>query len=92
MIDRNALIIPYYDANEMFRSTGNIIKNPYIELLFIGAQGQHQILHINGIASVTDTTSLLNQFPDAQLIIRVTAFDIFQDCLRRHYHVVKAVA
>jgi len=78
----NELLIPHYDGNGMFRSTGNIVANSHIGLLFVELEGQFRKLRINGVATVIDTPSLLEQFPGAQLLIRVTALDIFPNCPR----------
>jgi predicted pyridoxine 5'-phosphate oxidase superfamily flavin-nucleotide-binding protein len=76
------LIFPDYDGNGMFKSLGNIKVNPHVGLLFIALGEKPQRLRVNGRASVETAHPLLEALPGAQLLIKVTATDIFPNCPR----------
>jgi predicted pyridoxine 5'-phosphate oxidase superfamily flavin-nucleotide-binding protein len=76
------LAFPDYDGNGMFKSLGNLIVNPNIGLLFIALHDKPKRLRVNGSAQVSDADPLLNQTIGAQLIVRVTAREIFPNCPR----------
>jgi predicted pyridoxine 5'-phosphate oxidase superfamily flavin-nucleotide-binding protein len=79
--DHNELAFPVYDGNGMFKSMGNILVNPKVGLLFIDFEGQNR-MRVQGTASVTSEDPLMNEFPGAQLIVRVKADRIFPNCPR----------
>ena len=77
----NELAFPSYDGNGMFRSMGNVLVNPAVGLLFIDFESPRR-LRVNGIARVSDGDELFSVFTGAQLIVRVRAERIFQNCPR----------
>jgi uncharacterized protein len=81
VVDDATLAFPDYDGNGMFRSLGNILIHPHVGLLFINFENPDR-LRINGVASVHDGDPLLDEFPGAQLIVRVHAERIFPNCPR----------
>jgi hypothetical protein len=81
VMDEHTLAFPDYDGNGMFRSMGNLLVNQHVGMLFIDFERQHR-MRVNGIATVSDDDPLLEQFPGAQLIVRVRARQIFPNCPR----------
>lgn len=81
VIDEHTLAFPDYDGNGMFRSMGNTLVNPNVGLLFIDFEHQHR-MRVNGTATASSDDALLEQFPGAQLIVRVRARQIFPNCPR----------
>lgn len=82
------LVFPDYDGNRMYKSLGNIVKNPNVGLLFMrfGAEeGQGELylrLRVNGVASVHDDHPELATYPGAQRIVQVDVSHIFPNCPR----------
>jgi predicted pyridoxine 5'-phosphate oxidase superfamily flavin-nucleotide-binding protein len=81
VVDERTLIFPSYDGNGMFKSLGNIRANPAVGLLFLSFD-QPKRLRVNGKGSVMSDDPLMNEFPGAQLLVRVTAHHIFPNCPR----------
>jgi hypothetical protein len=79
VLDGQTLAIPDYDG--MYRTWGNMLVNPHVGLLFLDFERQKRI-RVNGKARVSQDDPLLATFPDAALIIRVTATQIFPNCPR----------
>jgi uncharacterized protein len=76
------LAFPDYDGNGMFKSLGNVLKNPNVGLLFIDMHQKPKRLRVNGEARVSREDPLLASTVGAQLIVRVTARAIFPNCPR----------
>ncbi len=76
------LAFPDYDGNGMFRSLGNIASNGEVGLLFIAMGTAPKRLRVNGRATIADGDPLLQNFPGAQLLVRVAARAIFPNCPR----------
>ena len=81
VVDEHSLAFPCYDGNGMFLSMGNLLRNANIGMLFIDFENQWR-LRLNGVASVNLDDPLLQTYPEAQLIVRVRATDVFQNCPR----------
>src|ERR1051326_7692042 len=81
VLDEHTLAFPSYDGNGMFLSLGNLQRNPRVGLLFIDFQNQWR-LRLNGIASIQADDPLLGNYPEAQLIVRVRATEVFPNCPR----------
>ena len=75
------LAFPSYDGNGMFRSVGNLLVNPAVGLLFIDFESPRR-LRVNGSATLAEDDPLREQFPGAQLVVRVRAQSIFPNCPR----------
>lgn len=82
VIGPSELAFPDYNGNGMFKSLGTVIENPSVALLFIRWSGRPKKLRILGRAVVGEDDPLLNDFPGAQLVVRVTAEKIFDNCPR----------
>lgn len=82
----NVLEWPDYDGNRMYRSLGNIIRNPKVGLLFIRMDGSRidgsARLRVNGRAQLDDSEAARDGIPGAKRIIRMTAEHIFTNCPR----------
>ncbi len=81
VLDERTLAFPDYDGNGMYRSWGNVLVNPQVGLLFMDFERAKRI-RVNGRAQVAQDDPLLQEFPGAVLIIRVTATHIFPNCPR----------
>ena len=72
---------PDYDGNSMYRTLGNIARNPRVGLLFAAFDGTSR-MRLNGRATLHDDPAVLAQHHGARLVVRVTAEDIFPNCPR----------
>jgi len=81
VMDAQTLVFPSYDGNGQFRSLGNLLENPQVGLLFIDFEAIRRI-RVNGIASIDLADPLREQYPGAELIVRVRAEAIFPNCPR----------
>jgi hypothetical protein len=70
------LAFPDYDGNGMFKSLGNILVNVEVGMLFIALHGKPRRLRVNGTATVSNKDPLLERTVGAQLMVRVSAFDL----------------
>jgi uncharacterized protein len=81
VVDERNVAFPSYDGNGMYLSTGNVLRNPNVGLLFIDFEGQKR-LRLNGVASIDEQDELLSMYPEAQFIVRVRATEVFPNCPR----------
>ena len=81
VLDEETLAFPDYDGNGMFRSMGNLLVNQNVGMLFIDFEEQNR-MRVNGTATIADDDTLLQEFPGAQLIVRVRARQVFPNCPR----------
>ena len=70
VLDSKTIAFPCYDGNGMFYSMGNLLGNSQVGMLFINFEKPHR-LRVQGVASVDDNDPLLNQYAEAQLVVRV---------------------
>ncbi|MDD9906372.1 MAG: pyridoxamine 5'-phosphate oxidase family protein [Rhodospirillaceae bacterium] len=86
VVGENVLEWPDYDGNRMYRSLGNIIRNPRVGLLFIRFDGTRfdgsARLRVNGTAELDESGAAREGLPGAKRIIRMTAEHIFTNCPR----------
>jgi predicted pyridoxine 5'-phosphate oxidase superfamily flavin-nucleotide-binding protein len=82
----NTLAWPDYDGNRMYRSLGNICRNPRVGLLFVRFDGKlfngAGRLRISGRATIDDSAEAMAGLPGAKRLVRVTAEHIFTNCPR----------
>lgn len=78
----NVLEFPDYDGNLMFRTLGNISKNPNVALLFIAFGANPKRLRINGQATIFREPERLSKHAGAQAVIEVFCQDVFPNCPR----------
>lgn len=81
ILDDKTLAFPSYDGNGMFLSMGNINGNDKVGLLFIDFETPHRV-RIHGTASIDQEDSLLQEFPGAELVVRVKITEVFVNCPR----------
>ena len=81
VLDERTIAFPVYDGNGMYLTAGNTLVNPHVGLLFIDFERRRR-MRLNGIASVADDDPLLAEYPEAQLVVRVEATEVFPNCPR----------
>jgi hypothetical protein len=85
VLDEHTIAFPGYDGNGMYLSLGNVVRNPHVGLLFVDFENRRR-LRLNGIASIDEDDPLLDEFTDAQLVVRVRATQVFPNCPRYIHH------
>ena len=90
VLDDRTIAFPLYDGNGMYLTAGNLTTTAKVGLLFIDFESRKR-LRLNGIASVDDDDPLLADFPEAQLVVRVHATEVFPNC-PRYIHEYRLVA
>ena len=85
VLDNKTVAFPCYDGNGMFYSMGNLLGNQHVGMLFINFEKPHR-LRLQGLATVHDNDPLLPEYPEAQLIVRVTVTEIFRNCPHYVHH------
>ena len=81
VLDERTIAFPVYDGNGMYLSAGNVLVNPHVGLLFIDLEGRRR-MRLNGVASVDESDALLAEYPEAQMVVRVRATEVFPNCPR----------
>jgi len=81
VVDNKTIAFPSYDGNGMFLSMGNITQNNKVGMLFIDFETPHRV-RVHGTASVSKDDSLLSEYEEAQLIVRVEIEEVFVNCPR----------
>ncbi len=81
LLDDRTLVFPSYDGNGMFLSLGNVRQTARVGLLFVDFESPRR-LRVNGSATLSFEDEQLGWYPEAQLIVRVTASQIFPNCPR----------
>jgi predicted pyridoxine 5'-phosphate oxidase superfamily flavin-nucleotide-binding protein len=89
VLDEKTIAFPLYDGNGMYLTAGNLMTTKKVGLLFIDFEGRKR-MRLNGVASVADDDPLLAEFPEAQMIVRVSATEVFPNC-PRYIHEYKLV-
>jgi len=90
VLDEHTIAFPVYDGNGMYLTAGNLLATKKVGLLFIDFEGRKRI-RLNGVASVDDADPLLADYPEAQLVVRVRATEVFPNC-PRYIHQYELVA
>jgi len=62
-------------------SAGNVLLNPHVSLLFVDFQSQAR-LRFNGSAFIQIGDPLINEWPEAELVVRVQLREMFPNCPR----------
>lgn len=81
IVGPGTLEFPDYDGNSMYRTVGNISKNPNIGLLFVKFDGKSRRIRVNGLASIHDDAETLARHHGAKLVVRITC-EIHPNCPR----------
>ena len=77
----NLIEFPEYDGNSMYRTIGNISKNPNVGLLFVRFDGKSRRIRINGKAQVLDDPQARGRHYGAELVVRIEC-EIYPNCPR----------
>ena len=81
IIEKGIIEYPEYDGNSMYRTAGNISKNPNVALLFLNFDGKSRRIRINGQATIhNDNKSIENHF-GAKFVVRISC-EIYPNCPR----------
>ena len=81
IVGPGTLEIPEYDGNSMYRTIGNIARNPHVGLLFVRFDGTSRRIRVNGRAAILDDAETLARHVGAKLVVRVDC-EIFPNCPR----------
>jgi predicted pyridoxine 5'-phosphate oxidase superfamily flavin-nucleotide-binding protein len=81
VLDEHTVAFPNYDGNGMYLSTGNVLVNPNVGMLFISFERGRR-LRLNGVASIDEQDELMESYPEAQFVVRVRAREVFPNCPR----------
>jgi uncharacterized protein len=81
VLDPHTLAFPNYDGNGMYLSTGNVLVNPHVGMLFIDFVQGHR-MRLEGEAGVDLEDPLRGDYPEAQFVVRVRARAVYPNCPR----------
>ncbi len=88
VVDDSTLAFPNYDGNGMYKTLGNALVTSKVGLLFVRWTDAPKKLRIQGRASLHFDDPLMKELPGAQLIVRVEAERIFDNCPRYLHRMV----
>jgi len=90
VVDPHTLAFPNYDGNGMYLSTGNVLVNPEVGLLFIDLEPGHR-MRLEGTASIDLDDPMRGDYPEAQFVVRVRTRAVYPNCPRyiHHYELVR---
>ena len=89
VLDDTTIAFPIYDGNGMYLTAGNLVATKKVGLLFIDFEGRKR-MRLNGVATVAADDPLVAEYPEAQLVVRVSATEVFPNC-PRYIHEYKLV-
>lgn len=81
VLDPQTVAFPNYDGNGMYLSTGNMLVNPNVGMLFIDFEQGHR-MRLEGEAAINLGDPLAQEYPEAQFVVRVRARAVFPNCPR----------
>ena len=81
VLDQHTIAFPSYDGNGMYLSTGNVLVNPHVGLLFIDFERGNR-MRVNGVARIEEDDPLSSEYPEAQFVVRVEVTEVFPNCPR----------
>ena len=81
VVDEHTIAFPSYDGNGMYMSMGNISGNSMVGILFIDFENPYR-LRLHGEASIDGNDPLIEEYKEADLIVRVKVSKIWQNCPR----------
>jgi uncharacterized protein len=83
VLDEHTIVFPNYDGNGMYLSTGNLLENPHVGMLFIDfVSARPSRLRVNGVAAIDPDDELTDLYVGAQFVVRVRATEVFPNCPR----------
>lgn len=77
----NIIEYPEYDGNSMYRTLGNLSRNPNVGLLFVRFDGKSLRMRVNGRASILEDAEAKARHFGAQLVVRIEC-EIYPNCPR----------
>ena len=81
VIDSKTVLFPSYDGNGMFKSLGNIRAAGKVGLLFIDMETPNRV-RLQGNATISTDDPELENYPGANMIVRVDVTSCFLNCAR----------
>ncbi|WP_377643437.1 pyridoxamine 5'-phosphate oxidase family protein [Oryzobacter terrae] len=81
VLDERTLVFPSYDGNGMYLSLGNVVDHGAVGMLFIDLEQGHR-MRLDGTATIDLADPLREEYPEAQLVVRVTARAVYPNCPR----------
>ncbi|MFP6805882.1 MAG: pyridoxamine 5'-phosphate oxidase family protein [Pseudomonadales bacterium] len=81
VLDSRTIAFPGYDGNGMFLTAGNLNSNSDVGLLFISFETPNR-LRLHGTATIDDNDLLLDEWLEAQYIVRIKVRNLFVNCPR----------
>lgn len=81
ILDDQTLAFPLYDGSGMYLSAGNVLETQHVSMLFVDFQRQAR-LRVKGNAFIQDNDPLLEEWPEAELVVRVNLREMFPNCPR----------
>ena len=81
VLDERTLAFPSYDGNGMFYSMGNISSTGRVGLLLIDFETPHR-MRIQGNASIDLNDNLIEKYPSANLVVRISIESTWINCPR----------
>jgi predicted pyridoxine 5'-phosphate oxidase superfamily flavin-nucleotide-binding protein len=88
VVGPSTLAFPNYDGNGMYKSLGNALVHRKVGLVFIRWVERPKKLRNQGRATLHFEDPLMDELPGAQLIVRVEAERIFDNCPRYLHRMV----
>lgn len=89
VLDPHTLAFPNFDGNGMYLSTGNVLVNPEVGMLFIDLEQGHR-MRVEGTATIDLDDPLRADYPEAQFVVRVRTRAVYPNC-PRYIHRYKLV-
>ena len=83
VLDPSTVAFPNYDGNGMYLSTGNVLVNPAVGLLFIDFERGHR-MRLDGTASIDFEDPLRRDYLEAQFVVRVRARAVYPELPALH--------
>ena len=81
VVDEHTIAFPNYDGNGMYLSYGNVLAHADVGLLFLDFVNQ-QRMRLDGTASIDFDDPLLDDYPEAQFVVRVRVRAAYPNCPR----------
>ncbi len=72
---------PEYDGNSMYRTLGNIARNPNVGLLFVKFDGATLRIRASGKAEILDDAAALGRHHGAKIVVRIVC-ELYSNCVR----------
>ena len=81
VLDSTTIAFPSYDGNGMFYSMGNIRETAKVGILFIDFETPQRV-RFHGTATVSKDAPLMDEYKEAELIVRVKLTKMWINCPR----------